>query len=65
MAKSDKTQHLRVAQQNAIELLLAGKTDQEVAAAVGVSRQTVTLWQNQDELFRAALGLRVLGGGNS
>lgn len=58
MAKSDKTRQLRVAQQNAIELLLAGKTDQEVAVAVGVTRQTVTLWRNKDELFRAALDAR-------
>ncbi|MGB4725897.1 MAG: helix-turn-helix domain-containing protein [Thermogutta sp.] len=58
MAKSDKTRQLRVAQQTAIELLLAGKTDQEVAVAVGVTRQTVTLWRNKDELFRAALDAR-------
>lgn len=58
MAKSDKTRQLRLAQRNAIELLLAGKTDQEVAEAVGVTRQTISLWRNKDELFRAALDAR-------
>ena len=58
MAKSDKTRQLRLAQRNAIELLLAGKTDQEVAEAVGVSRQTINSWRNKDELFRAALDAR-------
>lgn len=58
MAKSDKTRQLRLAQRNAIELLLGGKTDQEVAEAVGVSRQTINSWRNKDELFRAALDAR-------
>ncbi|MGB9687465.1 helix-turn-helix domain-containing protein [Thermogutta sp.] len=49
---------MRLAQKNAIELLLAGKTDQEVAEAVRASRQTVTLWRNRDELFQAALDAR-------
>jgi len=58
MAKSDKTRQLRLAQKNAIELLLAGKTDQEVAEAVGVTRQTVNLWRNRDKVFQAALDAR-------
>ena len=58
MPKSDKTRQLRIAQRNAIELLLAGKTDQEVAEAVGVSRQTVTVWRNRDALFQTALEVR-------
>ncbi|GAB6186472.1 helix-turn-helix domain-containing protein [Thermopirellula anaerolimosa] len=58
MTKSDKTRQLRIAQRNAIELLLTGKTDQEVAEAVGVTRQTVSVWRNQDVFFRTALEAR-------
>jgi hypothetical protein len=42
-------------QEAAIPLLLAGKTDAETAAAVGVSRQTVNGWANHDIGFIAAV----------
>ena len=42
-------------QEAAIPLLLAGKTDAETAAAVGVSRQTVNAWANHDTAFIAAV----------
>ena len=41
-------------QQRAIELAMAGNKDQEVAEAVGVTRETVCRWRHQPE-FRAAL----------
>lgn len=55
MTKADKDGQLSVAQLNAIDLLVTGKTDGEVAEAVGVSRQTVNTWRNHDAVFLAAL----------
>lgn len=46
---------LSVKQLNAIDLLVAGKTDQEVSEVVGVSRETVTRWRNENPYFAAAL----------
>jgi DNA-binding NarL/FixJ family response regulator len=44
VTKPDITRHkLTVAQLNAVDLLVTGKTDQEAAEAVGVTRQTVNL----------------------
>ncbi len=57
--KPDTTRHeLTVVQLNAVDLLVVGKTDQEAAAAVGVSRQTVCGWRNTNPYFRAALNRR-------
>jgi transposase len=58
MAKADKTRQLTIEQQNAIDLLLQGKSDREVAEAVGVSRQTVTEWRNRNAPFVAELNRR-------
>ncbi len=44
LAKLDKTRQntaLSVKQSSAIDFLLLGKTDQEMADAVGVSKQTI------------------------
>lgn len=38
-------------QENAIELMLKGLNDSEVAERVGVSRQWVNTWRNHDVLF--------------
>jgi len=46
---------LTLEQENAIELLVAGKTDRETADAVGVHRVTVTKWRHYDPLFQAEL----------
>lgn len=46
---------LTISQQNAIELLLAGKSDAEVATAVGVERVTVCQWRNHHPDFRSVL----------
>lgn len=39
---------LSVKQENAIDMLVTGGTDSEVAAAVGVHRVTVTRWRLYD-----------------
>ncbi|NPV54733.1 MAG: helix-turn-helix domain-containing protein [Firmicutes bacterium] len=56
--KADKTRQLTIEQQNAIDLLLQGKSDREVAEAVGVSHQTVTEWRNNNAVFVAELNRR-------
>jgi hypothetical protein len=45
-------------QENAVDLLLQGKNDGEVAEAVGVTRQTVNTWKNHDAAFIATLNTR-------
>ncbi len=47
MAKSDKNGQLNIEPENAIDLLIQGKSDREVAEAIGVARQTVNQWRNQ------------------
>ena len=51
----DKTRQLSIEQQNAIDLLVQGKSDRETAEAIGVSRQTVNNWRNNDTVFIAEL----------
>lgn len=53
--KPDKSRQLAQEQMNAIEHLLQGQSDRAVAEAVGVSRQTVWDWRNNDPLFIAEL----------
>lgn len=60
-AKPNKTQHkeaLSIEQLNAIDLLVLGKTDKEVAEAVGVHRCTVTSWRLYNPYFQAELNRR-------
>jgi hypothetical protein len=42
-------------QQNAIDLLILGKSDREVAEGVGVAREAVTRWRSDNPLFIAEL----------
>ncbi len=49
---------LTVAQENAIDALVTGKTDSETAAIVGVNRVTVTRWRVYNPHFQAALNER-------
>jgi hypothetical protein len=57
--KPDVSRHeFTVAQLNAIDLLVTGKTDQETAEAVGVTRQTVNGWRNVNPWFAAELNRR-------
>ena len=60
MTKADKTRQveLSLAQRNAIDLLIVGRTDREVAEAVGKSRQTVCAWRLYLPDFRAELNKR-------
>ncbi|OUM85815.1 MAG: hypothetical protein BAA01_03325 [Bacillus thermozeamaize] len=58
MAKTDKSRRLSIEQENAIDLLVQGKSDREVAEAVGVARQTVTEWRNRNAVFAAELNRR-------
>jgi DNA-binding XRE family transcriptional regulator len=49
---------LSIDQQNAVDLLVVGKTDQATAEAVGVSRQTVNGWRNGNPWFQAEVNRR-------
>ncbi len=51
---------LTIPQLNAIDCLVAGKTDGETAEAVGVTRQTVNGWRNRHPEFMATLNARRL-----
>ena len=53
--KPDKTRQLSIEQESAIEHLLLGKSDRAVAETVGVARQTIWEWRNNDILFIATL----------
>lgn len=59
MAKAYKReQGLTIEQLNAIDLLVTGKSDQEVADKVGVNRVTITSWRLYDPFFQAELNRR-------
>lgn len=45
-------------QHKAVELVLAGFSDTDIAKRVGVARETVTRWRLYDDAFRAALDQR-------
>jgi hypothetical protein len=49
---------LTLPQQNAVDLLAGGKNDTETAAALSLSRVTVTRWRLYDPDFQAALNDR-------
>lgn len=55
MTKSDKYRQLNTKQKNAIDLIIAGKNDSDVADLVGVTRQTVNEWRNHNSVFVAEL----------
>lgn len=62
MTKPDKTRHilkesLSVEQENAIDLLITGKSDKETGEVCGVSRQTIIAWKREPE-FLAELNKR-------
>jgi hypothetical protein len=62
--KPSKTQQkpafrpLTIAQENAIDWLILGKSDREVADAVGVHRMTVQSWRTSHAVFMAELNRR-------
>jgi hypothetical protein len=49
---------LTIEQENAIDLLLTGQSDREVAEAVGVTRWAVQGWRTSHPLFMATLAQR-------
>ena len=58
MSKNPISNRLTPQQEEAINLILAGQNDSEVAAAIGKSRSTVNVWRNHDPLFIATLNDR-------
>ena len=52
--KSDKNRPLSIEQQNAIEILLQGRSDRSEAEAVGINRSTLYEWR-KNPIFVAAL----------
>ena len=46
---------LSVKQELALELILCGINDGEIARRVGISRQTINTWRNHNEVFRMSL----------
>ncbi|HEY59700.1 MAG TPA: helix-turn-helix domain-containing protein [Anaerolineae bacterium] len=55
---AEKKSELSDKQEMALELVITGMTDREIAKRVGVSRQWVNTWRNQDAEFMYALQLR-------
>ena len=49
---------LSIEQQNAIDLLILGKSDREVAEGVGVNRTTIWEWRTAHPIFMATLERR-------
>jgi transposase-like protein len=45
-------------QERALELMLTGQTDTQIAKALGITRQTLYNWRNLDARFIRALGER-------
>jgi hypothetical protein len=59
--KAHKTsQHatLSIEQHNAIDLLILGHTDHTVAEQIGVARETICRWRNENPYFMAELNRR-------
>lgn len=57
MQERSEAPKLTPEQLNAIDLLIFGKTDREVAEAVGVRRETITKW-HKNPFFSAELSIR-------
>ena len=58
MVEENRKEQLSEKQLMAIDLILSGKVDREVAEAVGVSRSTISDWRNGNYLFQAELNKR-------
>lgn len=52
---ADEFDELSAEQLQAIPLIIQGKTDAEVAEAIGKTRETVNRWRNHNEEFNEAL----------
>ena len=55
MAEAPHRNQLTPQQETAIDMILTGKNDREVAQNIGKSRSTVNTWRNHDPLFIATL----------
>lgn len=63
MTEQIKTRHpekLSIEQQKAIDLLITGGSDADVARALGIARQTVWTWRNHNQLFIDELNGRIM-----
>ena len=49
------TKELNEKQLKAIELLIKGESINDIAATLGVTRQSVSTWKNKDEMFKAEM----------
>ncbi len=58
MTEENRKEQLSEKQLMAIDLILSGKVDREVAEAVGVSRSTISDWRNGNYVFQAELNKR-------
>ena len=58
MAEAPHPNQLTPQQETAIDLILTGKNDREVAQTIGKSRSTVNTWRNHDPRFIATLNDR-------
>lgn len=57
VTKIHKRLHLSPKQLQAIQEIIKGKTDSEVAREVGVSRKTINHWRNDNPFFQAELNV--------
>ena len=55
MDKCDERRQLSVEQERALELIILGQNDREVAESLSIARQTVHKWRNYNPLFVANL----------
>jgi len=53
-----ESNNLSIKQEAAIDLIMAGYSDSEVAKEVGITRQTVSRWRNDNPDFIEALQMR-------
>ena len=58
MTEYDGTGQLSDVQLRALSEILAGRSDTDIAAAIGISRQTINGWKNQNLNFKAELNSR-------
>ena len=49
--KCDERRQLSVEQERALELIILGQNDREVAESLSIARQTVHKWRNYNPLF--------------
>ena len=62
---AERENAIRANQSKAIQLILEGKNNREVADEIGVSRQTVSYWRNHDEHFQNQLNNEIKARGDA